>query len=397
MARRTLADARILATPAASDTTVKHWRIHVHRASERHARRPRAVLAAALVSSSLAACGGLSPANARIDLQATPVATYDPGTGKTTLTLQFLVRDANGNSVDPGGDVQRFVDGTPVDVESVLATTDTRLATNLDLGVVLDASYSMTQWQPPALVPMEQSAVGMLQSVRSQMAAWGSFTSFPSWFQDQYVCTPASSSMPDADLLQIHAPQPGDATRLYAATAAMVDRLKQRHDALSSPGATDHFAMVVFTDGYDNYSYYDASGAPPVSYPTTDGGSFACVGTPPVSQQDLLGKLQAFPDLRVHVIGLGNQIKASELSAIAQAGNGRFVSNPDPGQVATLFGEIAREFTTLHRDGITMPLPPGDHEYLEQVTVAGATARVHFRFHAGDANATVYADTIGAQ
>ncbi len=364
-------------------------------------RRSFAVGVTAIAGMAVAACGGSLPGAAltttaapSVELQNTPVASYDPITGKTTVVLEFQVRDGAGNSVDPStATLQRYVDGRVVDVESVLATQDTKVSSNLRLGVVLDASYSMTQWQPPAFEPMKKAACDMQQSIRTQFSSMGTFESSLSWFQDQYVCAPSSASMPDSAVLAIPTPQPGDSTRLFAATAQMVDRMKQLHDAIPAPTTADHFAMVVFTDGYDNYSWFDASAVPAKSYPAT-GGSFTCGGTGPVALPDLVGKLQAFPQLKAHVIGLGNQIKVSELTAIADAGHGRFVSNPDPSQVSTLFGEIAREFTTIRRDGITMPLRPGDYEYVEEVAVGGGTARVRFQFHAGDATTSVIASSV---
>ena len=360
-----------------------------------------AVGVTAIVGMTVVACGGKLPgagltttAAPSVELQSTPVASYDPTTGKTTVVLEFQVRDGAGNSVDPStATLQRYVDGRVVDVESVLATQDTKVSSNLQLGVVLDASYSMTQWEPPAFEPMKKAAYDMQQSIRTQFLSWGTFGSSLSWFQDQYFCAPSSASMPDSAVLAIPTPQPGDSTRLFAAAAQMVDRMKQLHDAMPAPTSADHFAMVVFTDGYDNYSWFDASAVPAISYPAT-GGSFTCGGTGPVTLPDLIGKLQAFPQLKAHVIGLGNQIKVSELTAIADAGHGRFVSNPDPSQVSTLFGEIAREFTTIRRDGITMPLRPGDYEYVEEVAVDGGTARVRFLFHAGDATTSVIASSV---
>ena len=115
-----------------------------------------------------------------------------------------------------------------------------------------------------------------------------------------------------------------------------------------------------------------------------------------ITDEQLCSFLSRKLGVPVYVIGLGNRINASELTTIASAGGGRFISNPDPAQVSTLFGQVAREFTTIRRDGITMPLPPGDHEYLEEVTVGGATARVRFQFHAGDAGAAVKASSIAA-
>ena len=108
-------------------------------------------------------------------------------------------------------------------------------------------------------------------------------------------------------------------------------------------------------------------------------------------------QVRAFPQLKVHVMGLGNQIEASELTAIASAGGGRLITNGDPAQVSTLFGDITREFTTIRRDAITLPVTRGDHEYVEEVVVQGAVARVSFRFHTGDAGAAVLAGTLRTQ
>jgi hypothetical protein len=355
-----------------------------------------AVAAAAL------GCGGgrqeppLPSFGAKIELQGSPVATFDPVNGKTTVVVDFLVRDGEGKSLAPGeGAFRRLVNGSEVDVESVPDFHDTKLSSNLRLGLVLDASYSMTTWQPPAFEPMKRAALDTQQKIRAQFSSWnsGTFASLLSWFQDQYVCTPASPTMPDTAVLDIPAPAPGSATKVFAATAQMVDQMKAVYDAMPAPSASDHFAIVVFTDGKDNYSWFDASAIPAKSIPAKD-GSFSCTGPAASSLADLVAKIQAFPQLRVHVIGLGNDIERAELQAIAQAGHGRFVSNPDPGQVAPLFEEITNEFTTVRRDGITMPLPPGEYEYVQEVAVNGAVARMRFRFRAGDANAAVKASSI---
>jgi len=346
---------------------------------------------------SAAACGESDLNRApppRVELQGVPVATFHPTTGKTTVVLDFLVRDHVGNSVDPAtAQMRRLVDGQEVDVESVPDFRDTKLTSNLRVGMVLDASYSMTQWRPSAFEPMKEAALDTQLSIRDQFTAWntGTFSALLDWFQDGYVCEP-SPSMPEAAVLDIPTPVPGDATKLFAATARMVDRLKQQYDA-NVPSGSDHFAMVVFTDGWDNYSWHDNSAVPAISYPAV-GGSFSCAGAAPMSLEGLLEKLRAFPQLEVHVIGLGNTIRASELSAIAETGHGRFVSNPDSNQVASMFQQIAREFTTTRRDGITMPLPPGEYEYEQLIDVNGGVARVKFRFRAGDANARVLAETV---
>ena len=349
---------------------------------------------------SLSACGESEPSpgpspRPGLELQGSPVAIFQPATGKTTVVLDFLVRDHAGNPVDPAtATVRRLVDGREVDLESVPDFRDTKLTSNLRVGMVLDASYSMTQWKPPAFGPMKEAALATQRSIRDQFTAWntGTFQALLGWFQDGYVCE-AAPAMPDAAVLDIPTPSPGASTKLFAATARMVDRMKEQYDAIGAPGPSDHFAMVVFTDGLDNYSWYDNSTAPATSYPAA-GGTFSCAGTPPMTLEGLLEKLRAFPQLEVHVIGLGNAIGTSELTAIAETGRGRFVSNPDSNQVASLFQEIAREFTTARRDGITMPLPPGVYEYEHQIEVNGGVARVKFRFRAGDANARVLPETI---
>ena len=365
-------------------------------------QKPSSWTALALAISVLA-CGGSDflqgpPRRPHVELQGAPVAIFQPTTGKTTVVLDFLVRDPGGNPVDPAtAQIRRLVDGQEVDIESVPDFRDTKLSANLRVGMVLDASYSMTQWEPPAFEPMKQAARDTQVSIRDQFTAWntGTFTALLDWFQDEYVCE-ASPSMPDAAVLDIPTPVPGDATKLFAATARMVDRMKEQYDAIVAPSPSDHFAMVVFTDGWDNYSWFDNSAAPAKSY-LAAGGSFSCAGTAPMSLDGLLEKLRAFPQLEVHVIGLGNTIKASELSAIAETGHGRFVSNPNSDQVGYLFQEIAREFTTARRDGITMPLPPGEYQYEHQVELNGGVARVKFRFRAGDANAGVLAETVVTQ
>src|SRR5512139_1102929 len=100
---------------------------------------------------SVAACGGSDfprapPPRPHVELQGAPVAIFQPTTGKTTVVLDFLVRDPAGNPVDPAmAQMRRLVDGQEVDVESVPDFRDTTLSANLRVGMVLDASYSMTQ------------------------------------------------------------------------------------------------------------------------------------------------------------------------------------------------------------------------------------------------------------
>ncbi len=340
--------------------------------------------------------GGSLVAGPQIELQGTPVAKFDPATGKTAVVLDFIVRDAAGNSIDPATtQVRRLVDGRVADVESVPDFKDTKQAADLNLGLVLDASYSMTTWTPPAFEPMKKAALDTVQAIRGEFAATstGTFTYSLGWFQDQYLCAPSSPTMPDGAVLDIPTPNRGDATKYLAATSAMIDRLKAQRDAAPETGRQANYALVLFTDGWDNYSWHDDSAIAPKSYPAL-GGSFACAGAGPTDLDAVLGRIRSFPELKVHVMGLGNEIKATELRALSTAGHGRLVTNPDSKQVAALFAEIAKEFTTVRRDGILMPLPPGTYEYAEEVTVGAQLARVRFRFRAGDAGAAVDPSSI---
>ena len=287
---------------------------------------------------------GLS-SSPRVELQGSPTAMFDAATGKTTVVLDFLIRDENGNSVDPGTTtLRRLVDGRAADVESVPDFHDTKLSSDLRLGLVLDASYSMTTYQVPAFEPMKQAALDTQQSIRTEFASWnaGTFSSLVTWFQDQYVCAPSSASMPDNAVLDIPTPKPGDATKLLAAAADMVDRMSAIYQASSSPSASGHYAMVLFTDGWDNFSWHDDSTVPATSY-VAAGGSFVCAGPGPMTLPDLVAKVRAFPQLKVHVIGLGTDIKAAELSAIAAAGGGALRVEPEQQpDLLTLRGGDAR-------------------------------------------------------
>ncbi|MFL5458362.1 MAG: hypothetical protein ACJ78X_18340 [Myxococcales bacterium] len=328
----------------------------------------------------------------KLEVQGSPVAVFDAATGKTTVSLDFLARAADGKPLDTATlKVTRLVDDRLADVESTADVKDTRLATNLTIGMVLDVSYSLMTWTPPAFAPMKQAAADSAKAIRAQFAQWnsGSLAIAAAWFQDQYVCEAATSGVQaDTGLLNIPAPQPGDATKLYAATAGAIDRLAQAQ-AASAGTARDHFALVVFTDGYDNYSWHDDSALAPKQVPVT-GGTFDCRGPPATTLQQVLDKLAAFPQLKVYVIGLGNQVNTAELQRLVSTGGGRLVSSADSGDVAALFTDVTREFTTVRRDGIKMPLQPGRYEYTEEVTtVEGGKARIRFGFTAGDPSAAV--------
>jgi hypothetical protein len=327
-----------------------------------------------------------------LEVQGDPVAVFDAATGKTTVSLDFLARAADGKPLDTSTlEVTRYVDDRLADVESTADVKDTRLSTNLTIGMVLDVSYSLMTWSPPAFAPMKQAAVDSAKAIRAQFAQWnsGSLTVATRWFQDQYVCEPAATGVQtDGALLAIPSPQPGDATKLYAATAGMIDRLAQAY-AGSAGTARDHFALVVFTDGYDNYSWHDDSALAAKQVPVT-GGTFDCRGAPASSLDQVLEKLAAFPQLKVYVIGLGNQVNTAELQRVVSAGGGRLVHSANSGDVAALFTDVTREFTTVRRDGVKMPLPPGRYEYAEEVaTAAGGKARIRFSFTAGDPSAAV--------
>lgn len=354
----------------------------------------------------LSACGGGgsggSPASGStgsgvtLDVTQEPQVTWLSTNGKTQVIMQFSVRDDNDLPLtEDQVEVQLELDGNPIDVESVLNQSSTELEVNLYFAMVLDASFSMTQHNPPAFEPMKTAAS---DSYRHVLDLWstrpGTVKFSLIWFdevmnQTVYNTGVARDWLPD-DILSIPAPGAGTATKLHSAVKVMADYLQSEHDNGVYNGARDQYVMLVFSDGADNYSYWDNSAVNTV-LATSSGASYRQFGTVPTTLEAAEAAVAAHPRLTTHVIGLGSAINADELGQIAEAGNGTFQANPSSENLGNLFERVLSEFTTIQTRGAEIPLPPGDYDFTLTVRnkAGGAPASYEFRMHAGDPQAGV--------
>ena len=346
--------------------------------------------------------GGGAPAPAptssgvTLDVTQDPQVTWLNTNGKTQVILQFSVRDDDGQPLtEDQVDVELELDSSPIDVESLLNQSSTELEVNLYFAMVLDASFSMTQHDPPAFEPMKTAAADSYQQV---LDLWserpGSVKFSLIWFeevmnQSLYNIGLARDWLPD-DILSIPAPVAGTATKLDSAVKVMADYLQSEYDGGTFNGARDQYVMLVFSDGADNYSYWDNS-LLNAALTTSSGASYRQFGTVPTTLEQAEAAITAHPRLTAHVIGLGSAINADELGRIAEAGNGTFQTNPGSQNIGELFERVLREFTTIQTRGAEIPLAPGDYDFTLTVTnkAGGNSASYQFRMHAGDPQARV--------
>jgi hypothetical protein len=353
----------------------------------------------------LSACNGSSdgdlgtgPTGSGVTLDVTqePQVTWLSTNGKTQVILQFSVRDDNGLPLtEDQVDVQLELDSNPIDVESLLNQSSTELEVNLYFAMVLDASFSMTQHDPPAFEPMKTAASDSYQHVLDLWSTRPGAVKFSLiWFdevmnQSMYNVGVARDWLPD-DILSIPAPAAGTATKLDSAVKVMADYLQSEYDNGIYNGARDQYVMLVFSDGADNYSYWDNSTLN-ATLNTSSGAGYRQFGTLPTTLEAAESAVAAHPRLTTHVIGFGSAINADELSLIAAAGDGTFQANPSSQNLGDLFERVLTEFTTIQTRGAEIPLPPGDYDFTLTVRnkAGGNPASYAFAMHAGDPQAGV--------
>jgi hypothetical protein len=331
-----------------------------------------------------------------LDVTQEPQVTWLSTNGKTRVILQFSARDDNDVPLTEDQiDVQLELDGNPIDVESLLNQSSTELEVNLYFAMVLDASFSMTQHNPPAFEPMKTAARDSFQHVLDLWSTRPGAVKFSLvWFdevmnQSMYNMGVARDWLPD-DILSIPAPAAGTATKLHSAVEVMATYLQSEFDNGVYNGARDQYVMLVFSDGADNYSYWD-NGSLNATLSTSSGASYRQFGTVPTTLAAAESAIAAHPQLTTHVIGLGSAINADELSSIAAAGDGTFQANPSSQNIGDLFQRVLNEFTTIQTRGAEIPLPPGDYDFTLTVKnkAGGNPASYNFRMHAGDPQAGV--------
>ncbi len=357
------------------------------------------LLLAAAASVLIAGCGDdndivvppvVTGTDVTVALTSEPQIRYDAPTGKTSVVVQFIARDQDGFAL--GADdvvVVMQVNDQPVDNESILQADAEELAASIHLGLVLDASYSMLLHEPPAFAPMLQAAADAIGEGNGIFAERpGTFTWDLCWFAE-LLFVPDLDGRPwqAADLLAIPAPTAGTSTKLFAATANEATRMLGAYDQVAN-GPNDHHVMVVFSDGADNYSWFDNSAFQSQGV-TTSGAAFEISGYPATDLTAAEAAIAAHPNLTVHVIGLGNAVRETELQALADAGGGRYFRNPSSAEIGTVFDLVAREFATIQTRGATIPLQPADYTFRLRVNPDGSGSgdEFTFAFHAGDGEA----------
>ena len=100
-----------------------------------------------------------STAAVHLEILDVPEVGFDPSVGTTTVVVQFIARNAQQVPLERDDiNIELRLGGQPIDVEGILKEDSEQLRTNLFLTLVLDASYSMLEQQPPAFSPMLASA-----------------------------------------------------------------------------------------------------------------------------------------------------------------------------------------------------------------------------------------------
>jgi hypothetical protein len=326
----------------------------------------------------------------RLEVLNDPQVDFDPAVGTTTVVLQFVARNGNGTPLE-GEEIQvdLRLNGNPVDSEGLLQEDSEQLRSNVYLSLVLDASFSMQEQQPPAFGPMLAAA---RKTVAAGRALYndrpGTFDWTLYWFNDR-IFTPlesvAGTEWLETDIERIPAPGPGTFTKLYAATEVAVARSKAFAEG-SASDPRDHHVIVVLSDGADNYSWF------PNSEINGNGSvganrSYSYFGYRATSKEDVIRTIESHPSLKLNVIGLGSAVVDADLQQIATAGHGRYFKNPKASEVEAVFDRVALELTSIQTRGVTLPLPSGDYRLDVVVHHRGAHATHTVLFHGGDAGA----------
>jgi len=333
-----------------------------------------------------------STAAVHLEILDVPEVSYDPTVGTTTVVVQFVARNAEQVPINREGmDIELRLGGNPIDVEGILQEDSVELRSNLYLTLVLDASYSMLEQEPPAFDPMLASARKTVNAghalyfTRPGLFDWKLF-----WFNDR-LFTPLEvapgSDWLESDIERIPPPDPGTFTKLFSAVEVAVEDSKSFADQ-NANDPRDHHVMVVLSDGGDNYSWFPNSELNGTGMAGTN-REYVYFGHKATNEDQVLSTIRSHPALKLNVIGLGSSVVDSDLAALAAAGNGRYFKNPDSSEIQDLFDQVILEFTSIQTNGVTIPLPSGDYRLDIVVTdhATGAVGVQYVNFHGGDAAA----------
>lgn len=333
--------------------------------------------------------GGSGSTPVTVELTGDPTVEYDAVRGRTVVVTQFTARRDDGVPVTPEEvRVTMEVDGTAVDNESILQESARELAASLHYYLVLDASGSMLQHDPPAFAPMKEAA---RRSVEAGIAAWttrpGIFSWDVTWFNDVLFHRRGLWS-PD-DIASLPEPPLDAATKLYAAVEQAAAEMLIAYQQGTANGLRDHHVMVVLSDGADNLSDFDNQQAVPTTIGSTaSGGAYERFGWPATALADAVAAITAHPAITVHVLAMGSEFAPADLDnlrVLSEAGSGQLLVNPKASEVDALFDRVTREFTTVQTAGAAIPQQGGDHELTLVVegTAFHGEGRLSFAYHAG--------------
>ena len=323
-----------------------------------------------------------------VELSGDPSVSYSAG--RTTVVVQFVARGSDGVPLSASDvAVEMRVDDQPVDNESILQESSQELGSSLLYALVLDASGSMIQHTPPAFAPMKQAA---RDSVQQGLNLWenrpGTFAWDLCWFND-FLFHRLEPWTP-AIIQEIPEPPTSAATKLYSAVEFMAEELHDAYAAGVAAGPRDNHVMVVFSDGADNYSFYDNRTDPkPPEQPLT-GALYETLGWKPTNLADAIAAIQAHPKLTVHVLAMGSILKSEDLTnlkTLATAGKGQFLRNPSSEGTKELFERVTKEFSTLQTRGASIPQDPREYDFTVVVRskTSPSTGSYTFRYRAGPA------------
>ena len=349
-------------------------------------RRFAAAMAGVAFAALVAGCGdgsggGDSGGLISVELSGDPVVKYDAAKGLTTVEIQFIPRGMDGAPLAPSEvEVDMRIDGASVSQnplnESVVVEGSEELGASLLYGLVLDASFSMTQQKPEAFGPMKTAAKA---SVEEGLAAWsgrpsGSVFAWDLCWFNGYLFAPAGKWSP-AHIEAIPPPTQSDIeerfTKLYAAVEYMAKRMREAYNAGQAAGPRDHHVLVVLSDGVDNRSNFGNGGLPVEVREVTAQqvkASYRRFGWEETDLQKAVAAIQSHPKLTVHTLALGTDFGSKEegindLNQIATAGRGQLLRNPSSAGVAALFDRVTKEFSTLQMRRLSIAQEDGDHTF----------------------------------
>jgi len=331
-----------------------------------------------------------------LEVPTSPLVTWKDTNGKTTVIVQYSVRDGNGRPMSESKyDVELRLDDKPVDIESLLDQSAKELEVNLYLSMVLDASSSMTLGASPAFEPMKTAAKNSFQdAIDIWLTRPGEIKFSLIWFneiinQSLYDANSMKAWAPN-DILSIPPPGGGTATKLYSAVKAMSTHLQNEYNNDIFNGPRDQYVMLIFSDGADNYSFFNNANINQ-ELSTPSGALYHQYGTAATTLEELKPLLESHPNLTVHVIGLGSDISKQELEQISEFGGGIFQENPSSENIDLLFDRVMNEFTTLQTRGAEIPLQAGQYTFSLNITdkETNDITEHSFQFKAGDYDAGV--------